>query len=268
MDGNLEYRSSIVIVGRPAISEARHSQPFTALELERMGSDSWFELIHGTLYETWPLDINTALIITELSHLLYKHIHSEKLGHILGGVGFVFEREPDTVIAPKVAFVRSDRIPDSRLPHGFFPGTPDLAIEAASSLDSQVDLERKRKLYERLPVPLLWWIDPERQTASVQRAGRSIQHLGQNDVLDGEQIVPGFTVQLAKLFEASPTFPNWRETHLQIVDAALRVRPNGSHGGLHLRNMTRDHSVQSLIRRTPGTLPSGSASLSAGEIHA
>jgi Uma2 family endonuclease len=208
MDDNLAHRANIVIVGRPDISEERRSRPFTALELERMGSDSWFELIKGRLYETWPLDFYTSAALTVLFFSLYKHVHTEQLGHVLGGVGFVIERSPDTVIAPRGAFVRKDRIPDSGPPHGFFPGAPDLAIEAASSLDSQADLERKRELYERLPVPLLWWIDPERRTATVQREGRSVRHLTENDFLDGENIVPSFSFQFASLFEFESQLPN------------------------------------------------------------
>jgi Uma2 family endonuclease len=201
MDGDPDRKSHLVIVGRPNISQERRAQQFTALELERMGSDSWFELIQGRLYETWPLDIHTSVVLTELFIPLYKHIHTAHLGHLVGGAGFVFERAPDTVIAPRGAFVRNDRIPASGLPHGFFPGAPDLAIEAASSLDALADLQRKRALYVRRPVPLLWWIDPLQRTAAVHRPGLTIEYLTEDDELNGEDIIPGFSIPLATLFD-------------------------------------------------------------------
>ena len=194
-------QSSVVIVGRPIISKERRMRPFTAVDLERMGSDSWFEIVQGQLYETWPLGFDTAVAMSKLNWSLSKHVREQRLGLVVGGAGFVMERDPDTVIAPRGAFVSSDRLTEDKAPDGYFPGEPDLAIEVASPFDTPADLERKRNMYMRLPVRLLWWIDPERHTASVHVPGKSVRQLSDSDFLDGESIVPGFSIRIAELFD-------------------------------------------------------------------
>ena len=42
--------------------------------------------------------------------------------------GFIIHRDPGTVRAPDVSFVRAERLADG-IPIGFFPGAPDLAVE-------------------------------------------------------------------------------------------------------------------------------------------
>jgi len=194
-------RSSTAIIGRPNISKERRLQPFTAVDLERMGSDSWFEIVQGQLYETWPLGFDTAVAMSKLNRSLSNHVRKQRLGLVVVGAGFVMERDPDTVTAPKGAFISSDRLSDDNAPDGYFPGEPDLAIETASPLDTLVDLERKRNVYMRLPVRLLWWIYSERHTASVHVPGKPDRHLSDSDFLDGESIVPGFSIRIAELFD-------------------------------------------------------------------
>ncbi|MCA9835552.1 MAG: Uma2 family endonuclease [Trueperaceae bacterium] len=70
-------------------------------------------------------------------------IKQQKLGAIYAAeTGFVLERDPDTVRAPDIAFVKQERLEHVKA-KGFFPGTPDIAVEVISPGDSYIDAEEK-----------------------------------------------------------------------------------------------------------------------------
>lgn len=174
----------------------------TAAELAAMGSDARFELVKGVLVEHPLSGFEASVIGANFTFKLYTFVREHDLGVVLmANCGFVVEVDPDTVIAPDGAFVRSDRIPPSIPPHGYFPEAPDLAVEVNSFLDTPADIRRKQALYDRIGVPLVWWIDPDHRTATVHAPGRPVRHLTELDLLDGESVVPGFSLPLASLFQ-------------------------------------------------------------------
>jgi Uma2 family endonuclease len=48
---------------------------------------------------------------------------------------------------------------------------------------------------------LIWLVDPNTQTVTVVRANGERQVLRGNDVLSGEDVVPGFKIRVKKIFE-------------------------------------------------------------------
>ena len=46
----------------------------------------------------------------------------------------------------------------------------------------------------------VWVVDPERKTVTVHGPDRTPRTLGLHDVLDGEEVLPGFAVPVADLF--------------------------------------------------------------------
>lgn len=179
------------------------TQLVTANDLEAMGSDARFELIQGVLHEMSPSSYRSNVVLARLGAALFAHVDRLRLGQVtFGEAGFVLERDPDTVVAPDVAFVRRDRLPDPIPERGFFAGAPDLAIEIVSPTDEPGDLRRKQALYERAGVPLVWWIDPEQRTATVHATGQPVRHLTESEALDGASVVHGFILSLAGLFQS------------------------------------------------------------------
>lgn len=174
----------------------------TAAELAVMGSDARFELVKGVLVEHSLSGMEASVVGANLAIKLYTFVREHDLGVVLmANCGFVVEVDPDTVIAPDGAFVRKDRTSLNISAHGFFPEAPDLAIEVISFLDTSNDIRRKQALYDRIGVPLVWWIDPDHRTATVHAPGRPVRHLTELDLLDGESVVPGFSLPLASLFQ-------------------------------------------------------------------
>ena len=181
------------------------TQLITANDLEAMGSDARFELIQGVLHEMSPSSSDSSGVGARLTIEFGAFVYRHGLGRVTGADGgFFLEKSPDTVIEPDMGFIRNERLglwPGRR---GFFPGIPDFAVEVISPTDEPADIRRKMELYERFGVPLVWWIDPIRRTARVQSHGNPIRHLTESDSLDGESIVPGFSVLLADLLDFAP----------------------------------------------------------------
>jgi Uma2 family endonuclease len=174
----------------------------TAAELENMGNNAPFELIEGVLYEVSPSSFDSSEIGMRLGITLGSYVFEHGLGFMTGADGgYRLEHDPDSVIAPDLGFIRIERRNLRPRGRGYFPAAPDLAVEIISPTDEPADIRRKVDLYERTNVPLVWWIDPIKRTASVQRAGQPVQRLAESDFLNGEDIVPGFSIQLATLLD-------------------------------------------------------------------
>src|SRR5687767_6728007 len=103
----------------------------TAEELFNLPDDgNRHELVKGELL-TMPVPKPLHGFITiNLSGLLYNHVKTNDLGVLFAESGFHLERDPDTVLAPDIAFIARDRI--ATIPEFFFDGPPDVAVEVLS----------------------------------------------------------------------------------------------------------------------------------------
>jgi Uma2 family endonuclease len=178
------------------------TQLTTAHELEAMGSDARFELDQGVLQHMSPSGARSSMVSSNIGYELRHYVQTHRLGAVIfSEAGFVLEHDPDTVVAPDVAFVRRDRMPDLIPERGFFLLAPDLAVEVISPTDEPGDMRRKQAIYDRVAIPMVWWIDPLRRTAAVHVPGEPVRHLTESEILDGERVVPGFPIPLATIFD-------------------------------------------------------------------
>jgi Uma2 family endonuclease len=133
--------------------------------------------------------------------LLLNHVKPRKLGGVGTEAGFTLSRNPDTVRAPDVAFIRQDRLSSSR-PRGFWQGAPDLAVEVLSPDDSAADVATKVQEYLGFGVPLVLVIDPRTQIVTTHRRSATSVTLNAPDALiDLSDVVPGFRCTVAEIFE-------------------------------------------------------------------
>ena len=118
-----------------------------------------------------------------------------------------FAHAPGLVRKPDVSFIRCSRLPGRKLPKGWVKVSPDLAVEVVSPNDTVYELEDKLEDYQKAGVPLVWVIYPNSRTVRVHRADGSITYLHEDDVLSGEDIIPGFRCPLREVLpirEPSP----------------------------------------------------------------
>lgn len=176
----------------------------TADELLVMPDDGrHWELRRGELREVSPSGIRASAIAAVISAWLTIYVIERELGIVTGADGgFVLEREPDTVLAPDVAFIRQEHVPPEDELRRFGQVPPDLAVEVVSPTDRPRAMAEKIAIYLATGVPLVWVVDPATRSATVHRLGRQPRHLTIDDALDGEEIVPGFRLLLAQVFAA------------------------------------------------------------------
>ena len=173
----------------------------TAEELFAMSHDGVRrELVRGEVREMAPTGGEHGCISMDIGADLAVFVRKKKLGRVFAAeTGFIIARNPDTVRAPDCAFVRADRLA-AGVPRTFLPFAPDLAVETVSPDDRPSRVRDKVDDWIRSGVRLLWVIDPGERTVTVHRPGERPRVLGDGDVIDGEDVLPGFRVAVADLW--------------------------------------------------------------------
>jgi Uma2 family endonuclease len=158
------------------------------------------ELIAGELVIMSPAGFDHGGIAGNMAMALGVFIRPRRLGMVaVAEPGFQIARDPDTVRAPDVAFVRADRIPPGGV-KGFFVGPPDIAVEVLSPSDRASEVTAKAQDWLQAGCPLLWVVDPETRTISVYRSRNEITVLTETDTLTGGEVLPGFAVPVKEIF--------------------------------------------------------------------
>lgn len=116
-------------------------------------------------------------------------------GTVFTDVGVALPGMPRTVRGPDIAFCAADRVPDP-LPRGFLETAPDLAVEILSPGNSATKMQEKTTEYLGAGVRLVWVVDPSSRTTTVYRSRHDIRIVTEDEVLEGDEVVPGFRVVL------------------------------------------------------------------------
>ena len=174
----------------------------TATELLHMPDDGWrYELVKGELKRMAPAGHEHGKIAVRLTWRLGQYVEENGLGAVYAAeTGFLLASDPDTVRAPDAAFVKRHRVEETGDAKGYWPGAPDLAVEVISPGDTYTEVEEKAVEWLDAGAHMVVVIDPQKKTATVYRALDDIAILTGGDVLDGGDIIPGWSVQIADLF--------------------------------------------------------------------
>ena len=164
----------------------------TADELLRLPEKACrYELVRGELRTRPFLGARRSAMA---AHLIVSLAAYSKRGQLVGAdCGFWIERDPDTVRATDVAFIRPERIVHTE---HFYPGAPDLAFEI---LDwGNAEAEARSAEWLRVGTPAVVLIDAEVQRARVLRRG-SIEVL--TDVIVVDDVVHGWRMPFSEVFD-------------------------------------------------------------------
>ena len=159
------------------------------------------ELIRGRLTTMTPAGSEHGVISAGLARLVGGHVSERELGVVFGAeTGFRIESDPDTVLAPDMAFIRKSRVASIGIPRGFWPGAPDLAAEVVSPGDSKREVREMVNDWLQAGVEEVWVVDPRTRTVVVHdRAGKTTV-LAESETLDGGKLLPGWSCRVADLF--------------------------------------------------------------------
>ena len=178
------------------------TQLMTAEELLTMPEDGFrYELVDGELRKMPPAGHVHGRLAATLTGSLVRHVTANRLGAVYAAeTGFILRRNPDTVRAPDVAFLRQERVQEVGDVAGYWPGAPDLAIEVISPSDTYAEVEEK--VFEWLDAGTLMVlvVNPRMRSVTVYRSLANIIVLTQNDTLDGGDVVPGWTMPVKDIF--------------------------------------------------------------------
>ena len=127
-------------------------------------------------------------------------VDSQDLGEVFGSTTG-FRLANSAVRSPDAAFVAKGRLPENwdQQEDKFINLAPDFVIEIRSKNDSLSKLKTKMEEYIANGVKLGWLIDSKNRQALVYRQDGSITQYPATAILSGEDVVPGFTLVLAKL---------------------------------------------------------------------
>lgn len=173
----------------------------TAEQLAELPDDGWrHELIKGELQTMAPAGRQHGRVALTIGRQIGNYVEDHALGECFGAeTGFLVSRDPDTVRAPDVAFIRTDRVPPPE-DIGFAEVVPDLVVEVVSPSDRSSDVTKKALFWLGVGVRLVWVVDPLARVVAVHRTGDVIGLLqGSDALLSGEDVLPGFTARLGDI---------------------------------------------------------------------
>ena len=177
-------------------------QKFTADELlERPDDGVRYELLKGELVKMAPAGREHGVRAMRIGWRLAQHVEANGLGEVLAAeTGFRLASEPDTVRAPDVAFVKQERVAEAGESRGFWPGAPDLAGEVVSPGYTYPEVEDKVLEWLDAGTLMVVVVNPRQRTVTIYRSRTDIVILTQGDILDGKDVVPGWSLPIQELF--------------------------------------------------------------------
>lgn len=158
------------------------------------------ELVRGEIREMPPAGEEHGAIGGAIFGHIWMYLRQNNLGKVYQDTGVVIDPVLNTVRAPDVAFIRKERF--SGRVTGALPVEPDLAVEVISPYDRYGDVEDKVEDYLRAGVRLVWVVNPRRKFVEVYHPNvEQPTLLNIDDELNGEDVLPGFTLKVRALFE-------------------------------------------------------------------
>ncbi len=138
-------------------------------------------------------------VISNVSLALGNFVKKHKLGRVYtSGIGYWMDN--GNLRCPDVSFVAKKHLDDmTRDPKGFLHGSPDLAIEVLSPSNRIRAMKKKAIEYFESGSRLVWFVVPDDRTVTVLSPDGVETTV--TDTLTGEDVIPGFSLDVTELFE-------------------------------------------------------------------
>jgi Uma2 family endonuclease len=178
------------------------TSPMTIEAFELLGEEAEdYEVLDGMLVERETMGRGHGRLGFDLGFALGLFVKPRELGEIYtSDTSFVIARDPLQILKPDISFVAKERLTPEVDEKGYVLLVPDLVVEVASPNDRPSRVRRKIERYREAGVRLIWLVQPRLRTVTVYAAGEEPRTLGEDDELDGGNVLPGFRLRLAEIF--------------------------------------------------------------------
>ncbi len=162
--------------------------------------DRLCELVDATLVEK-TAGAYESYLASVLIRLIGNFVADNDLGVVLGEAGMM-RLAPGLVRVPDVSFISWQRLPGRDLPsEPIWDLCPDLAIEVLSRFNTRREMDRKLHDYFTAGTRLVWYVHhAPRREVLVYVSAIAHRAVGEDETLDGGDVLPGFRLPLASLF--------------------------------------------------------------------
>ncbi len=158
-----------------------------------------FELVDGTLVEK-VMGFEESRFAAFLIGSLIAYLKTNNVGTVVGADGMM-RLFPGLVRIPDAAFISWERFPKGKRKRGQIPAvSPDLIVEVLSKGNTRAEMVRKLEEYFRAGVRLVWYVDPKERTVRVHTALDQSALLREDQMLEGGDVLPGFTLSIREWF--------------------------------------------------------------------
>jgi len=177
------------------------TEPITGDELAAMGDIGRCELVEGKIVPMSPTGYEHGDYEGNFYAILRAFVQTHHLGKVLvGEVGIYTRRKPDTVRGADVLYISNERYARKQS-RNFLDVAPDLIVEVLSPHDTWSAVTQKLREYFAIGVRLVWVADSSARRVYAYRSLTDVREFTINDNLPGDDVLPGFTVPVAQLFE-------------------------------------------------------------------
>ena len=179
------------------------SRPKTADDLIALEAETGerFEVVDGAFVEV-HVSRKSSSTNSKFNRYLGDFVDKHHLGEVFDSE-MIFDLPRSTRHAD-VSVVLTERLPGDE-DVSRFVGAPDVVVEVVSPTDRFSSVRRKVQEWLDAGAQVVWLANPESAEVSVYRRGHSVRTLGIDDTLDGEDVLPGFSVAVSDLFPARTT---------------------------------------------------------------
>ncbi len=181
------------------ITEPMTIDDFEAFVSRPENQDRFFELVNGNVVSRENTE-EMSVIACTIGTALSSFASPEKLGRTVLYVWYRSVNDLHNVRQPDVAFTRAERL-QPIVTRGAATQLPDIAVEVQSPDDSLPRMREKAAWLIAHGVQLVWIALPRKRLVEVYRADGSADILTAEDTLDAGDTLPGFSVNVASLFE-------------------------------------------------------------------
>jgi Uma2 family endonuclease len=159
-----------------------------------------FELIDGIIVEKPSHTEEHGVTGGNLHGHLWMFNREQRLGYVVFEVLYRDPADPENARQPDLSFTLNRDEPVVK--KGAVARMPDLAIEVKSPNDTYKELRERAHYYLEHGTQIVWLVYPAKRQIEVLTAD-DFELLSEGDVLNGGDLLPGFSLAVADVFAAA-----------------------------------------------------------------